>query len=1106
MTYPFDRDLWEYMARRLYDSLPALYKLDDERARHATPPQRGDLELFTSVLAVPLAVIRQSIEELYADLFIDSASDWVLPYLADMVGTTLVFPDPASNRRDIRGTVGWRQRKGTPAMLQDLGQELTGQLVVAQEGWQRLQMSQDLNMRRDARIVPRIQRPSLAEQVEGPLGRLHRSVDARAISATTGKYHPKQMVHWAHPTLMYPINGATPADLRDPATDPDLRFAFDPFGIEKPLRCRRIGSADRLETDRVPAMTFAEHPDAWFGRDGRFDVHICGLTAALADATAGPLAGERHAAEQALMTGAVEMRLLTMDGRAVSGPVWIEMHAVPVDATTGLPDTAATELRARLRINAAGVTAFEQPNVGAVAPGAIPMLRLIPDGAAGRRFPGAVVAIAGGTAAARLASSFPATAREGFLRGALVIKLPAVRIETERWFYPAADGSLFRAQTTGHGPVDVKPEPTGPTLSLPETARLTTGQGAAWPPRPASADFVLWPAVVAAPGAAPVVMHGGGSVTENAGAFAPAPSTETSALVFALTYFADGRRYEPMLRLLWTGGNPALASWQAIGADARAVRSGGTPVDAGTRFAALAAVAGRQPPDLGLAVRFEASAANARLAASEVAFTAADGRTVLIHLPDLPVAAANPDPTWPVGEAPVSHAIVALHASVALSVGRDGSTWRAGTNINARRALGAVAPIQTTSWLLRRRVRGRSLCQWRNENPPTLMHAETPPSFLDIDVAHGLFALNAGDGLPVRPADGSGIRGASLEVVYQGGYSAVIGARTEPREPLLDERLPAPTRIVSASGRLSASASPAWLALPRYRSLGAALADIALAPQSAEVIQFEDSATYVGEGIAWPPGVASLAVQAAEGERPVVDVAGSTIGAGAYTQLTITGIVLQFAAAGAVPLPPANSIRIRFVTVLRADVRFDLQLVAGNDRPHAVIDRAMLAGVAMASGGSLLIRDSVIDTGAGAGRAALDLPQADLTIERATVVGSVNALSVEASETIFLDPVTVADRFHGCVRYSRVTSNSVLPRRHRVAVDTVVDFVSKDRQNPAHARLGERCDPAVLQGAADGGEMGAFHQAQLAQRYRAFRQRLSEFTPAGLMFGIVRVD
>ncbi|HWN66374.1 MAG TPA: hypothetical protein VNM90_01980, partial [Haliangium sp.] len=111
--YPYDPDIRALIASRLYQHLPELYRVQDQPRRNT-----GDLEAFLHVLAAPLAAVRQSIEELYADLFIDSCNDWVIPYLADMIGTNLVFPDARSNRQDVRGTVGWRRSKGTPAMLE----------------------------------------------------------------------------------------------------------------------------------------------------------------------------------------------------------------------------------------------------------------------------------------------------------------------------------------------------------------------------------------------------------------------------------------------------------------------------------------------------------------------------------------------------------------------------------------------------------------------------------------------------------------------------------------------------------------------------------------------------------------------------------------------------------------------------------------------------------------------------------------------------------------------------------------------------------------------------------------------------------------------------
>jgi hypothetical protein len=118
----------------------------------------------------------------------------------------------------------------------------------------------------------------------------------------------------------------------------------------------------------------------------------------------------------------------------------------------------------------------------------------------------------------------------------------------------------------------------------------------------------------------------------------------------------------------------------------------------------------------------------------------------------------------------------------------------------------------------------------------------------------------------------------------------------------------------------------------------------------------------------------------------------------------------------------------------------------------------------------------------------------------------VRVRAIEASEVIFDGRVEVEDRFRGCVRYSRVTSDSTLPRVHRIAVGTPVRVVSRNRRDPAWWRLREDCDPAIGRGAENGSEMGAFSQTMLGQRLESFARRLGEYTPAGLVTGIVRID
>ena len=92
------------------------------------------------------------------------------------------------------------------------------------------------------------------------------------------------------------------------------------------------------------------------------------------------------------------------------------------------------------------------------------------------------------------------------------------------------------------------------------------------------------------------------------------------------------------------------------------------------------------------------------------------------------------------------------------------------------------------------------------------------------------------------------------------------------------------------------------------------------------------------------------------------------------------------------------------------------------------------------------------------------------------------------------------------MRYSRAPRDSTLPRIYRMAFDTPVRVVSHNRRDPAWWRLRADCDAAIRRGAESGSEMGAFSLTQLAERMTGFERRLSEFTPVGLVTGIIRID
>ena len=113
----------EQHQERLYELLPAIYRTRDA--------ERGE------PLRALLAVIQQEVDRLEADMdglydnwFVETAEEWLLPYLADLLGVrmphTVESAGVFSLRAYVANTLQYRQRKGTAAVLEQLADDITG--------------------------------------------------------------------------------------------------------------------------------------------------------------------------------------------------------------------------------------------------------------------------------------------------------------------------------------------------------------------------------------------------------------------------------------------------------------------------------------------------------------------------------------------------------------------------------------------------------------------------------------------------------------------------------------------------------------------------------------------------------------------------------------------------------------------------------------------------------------------------------------------------------------------------------------------------------------------------------------------------------------------
>ena len=1052
MSYPYDEAVWNDVVARLYAWLPRLYHAHDAPGRGD-----GDLEAFLEVLAAPLAAVRQNIDELHADLFIDTCRDVWLPRLAEMVDLSLVYPDATSNRIDVRNALRWRRRKGTPQGLEEMAREILAQVAVTSEGFLRVMMTQDLRLLRLERHLPDLRTPAIAERVRGSLDDQYHAVDARPISAHSGRYHPRHITHWIHPTTLFPLSLGTPHR----ASNHAQRFTFHPLGASVALRVRATPEARALRSDRMLPQHLQHWTPRYMGHDNGATVFVAGVQAAMPDAHMQASAPSRRVASSALADGRwsehpVHCSLVASSSRGFETAFAIQIVALE---RRSHPDGASRDLLGQLDL-APGLEPRSVPGQAATQGRDLVMVRLRPTNREHAYFAGAVLELRSESPRHAHGHRDATLRREGFLQGAMLVRVPATWVHQARWFYLAADGSLYDAQQDGAGPIGVRLEGNGARLAAESTIPQAVGPGPAWPPsEPRAASRMSTDVPCARRGV--VWMHGGD---------VDASPNSHSALAFAVRLGGPVARYAPIARFAWKGPDPSSGHWEALDGQG-ATLSTDAAID--RRWHALARL--RREGDAVLVARFESAAKSRVLPPCEVAWVREDGTGLLIYLPEFVSNLAHG--AWPAQ---------LRHASRGVRVAVDGSTHEETSQAVERFALGPFAPRRSPTTLRRRHIGVRDLGFW--EDAPHA--ASAAEGCLVVDPTRGRFAFHDND-IPQQ----------SPHVSYPLGATAHVGALPASRQVAMNVRLRTPTRRVSRGG---GHADPTLDApVPWYGSLQAAFAAIEAQPHHAgEVIQIEDSGTYRAEDpLVWPKGVESLVIQASDGERPViVATQGWHAGGARYASCALVGLALL----GDVEMPETAQASLAFCTVL------DVTTSIIGDARDLQVERCVLATVRWRGRAQIEFVGSLLDGGRAG--VALEAHDANVSLERATLVGQVWCLRLEASEVLFdvdaslKDSVTAHDRFRGCVRFSRLPLGARTPKRHRCVEGERLEVVSRDRHDPAYMRLSSSCSPRITRGAEDGAEIGVFHDTVLPLRLQALRTRLLEFTPAGLMTGVIRVD
>jgi len=280
---------------RLYDLLPVVHRRRD--AERGSP-----LRALLQVIGEQVAVVEDDIDRLYDNWFIETCEDWVVPYIADLIGYREVHdagePVPFETasghrlnrilipRREVANTLRYRRRRGTLAMLELLAHDVAGWPARAVEFYQLLAWMQPLNHQRLERGRSADLRDSDAlDLIDGPFDRVAHTVDVRRLDSrrTRGRYNIPSVGLFVWRLKAYSVTRAPALCLEPvgahsytfsvlgndaplftkPMPEPSPHHIAGPLNVPAPIRRRALER--NLEQYYAAERSFAIWVDGWSG-------------------------------------------------------------------------------------------------------------------------------------------------------------------------------------------------------------------------------------------------------------------------------------------------------------------------------------------------------------------------------------------------------------------------------------------------------------------------------------------------------------------------------------------------------------------------------------------------------------------------------------------------------------------------------------------------------------------------------------------------------------------------------------------------------------------------------------------------------------------------
>lgn len=215
-----------YNAHTLYALLPAVYRQRD--VEHG-----GALRDLFEIFGEQADVLEEEIQRLYENWFIETCDEWVVSYHGDLLGVRPTSAKRVSTRAEVANTLGYRRRKGTLAVVEQLARDVTGWPARTVEYFTLLSTTQNLNhLRIQNHGTPNLRDEAALSRLGGPFERTAHLLDVRPITAGAGRYNISNIGVHMWRLSAHELQRATAHQVDD---DARLHYTFSQMGRDAAL-------------------------------------------------------------------------------------------------------------------------------------------------------------------------------------------------------------------------------------------------------------------------------------------------------------------------------------------------------------------------------------------------------------------------------------------------------------------------------------------------------------------------------------------------------------------------------------------------------------------------------------------------------------------------------------------------------------------------------------------------------------------------------------------------------------------------------------------------------------------------------------------------------